>query len=434
MTRRVIVIGAGFAGCMAAHELADADFEVEVLEARARVGGRVWSHRFDDGVVAELGAELIEDWYGLMLGIASERGLEFTEGPQRIRRFPFFDRGRRVDVPDEEILAEVIAALERLEAFVGSAAATPNSDAGRAIDAMTVRQGLDAIELAGVPRRWFDALISGWSCREQDEESLLHFALRRAIPQLRSGFAQSRWGRRLVGGNDQIARILLEPIADRVHLRARVRAIDWAPGRVVVAYETPDGPRRSEADGCVMAIPPQPLAEIAWSPSLPIRARAYGRLLGGCGAKVLFRHPPGAAPDPVFLSQEPRFHGWRSGDRPVGGVATMYLGGTYARAVSEGGKDGRQIAREWLGYAYPDTARAASDIVVAGWCTDPLTVTCGPVYPPGTMATGHRPSAAPVGDAMFFAGEHTSPDRFGSMEGALETGRRAAMEAIRVLA
>ncbi len=55
---RVIVVGAGFAGLAAADALARGGVEVDVLEARDRVGGRVWSVPFSDGAV-ERGAEFI---------------------------------------------------------------------------------------------------------------------------------------------------------------------------------------------------------------------------------------------------------------------------------------------------------------------------------------------------------------------------------------
>ena len=48
---RVIVVGAGFAGLAAADALARGGVEVDVLEARDRVGGRVWSVPFSDGAV-----------------------------------------------------------------------------------------------------------------------------------------------------------------------------------------------------------------------------------------------------------------------------------------------------------------------------------------------------------------------------------------------
>ena len=56
---RVVVVGAGLAGLVAADELQRAGAEVVVLEARDRVGGRVWSRRLGNGAVVEMGAEFI---------------------------------------------------------------------------------------------------------------------------------------------------------------------------------------------------------------------------------------------------------------------------------------------------------------------------------------------------------------------------------------
>ena len=56
---RAAVVGAGLAGLAAAAELRRGGAEVVVLEARDRVGGRVWSRRLDNGAVVEMGAEFI---------------------------------------------------------------------------------------------------------------------------------------------------------------------------------------------------------------------------------------------------------------------------------------------------------------------------------------------------------------------------------------
>ncbi len=81
--RKVVVLGAGVAGLSAAYELQKKGFEVTVLEARDRVGGRVWTVRegFEDGQYAEIGAIRIGSTHVNLLAYAKELGLELDEFP-----------------------------------------------------------------------------------------------------------------------------------------------------------------------------------------------------------------------------------------------------------------------------------------------------------------------------------------------------------------
>ena len=72
---RVVVAGAGFAGLLAAYRVAQAGHEVVVLEARDRVGGRVWSQELvpgDPRTVVERGAEFVLDGYDLMRALSPQ--------------------------------------------------------------------------------------------------------------------------------------------------------------------------------------------------------------------------------------------------------------------------------------------------------------------------------------------------------------------------
>src|SRR6266567_1256152 len=79
---RIVVAGAGFAGLMAADLIARSGHEVVVLEARNRVGGRVWSAELvpgDPRTVVERGGEFVLDGYDVMRSVAAELGLKLAD-------------------------------------------------------------------------------------------------------------------------------------------------------------------------------------------------------------------------------------------------------------------------------------------------------------------------------------------------------------------
>ena len=104
-----MVVGAGLAGLVAADELARCGAEVAVLEARSRVGGRVWSQRLPNGAVVEMGAEYILPGNTAIRELAGRFGLGLWDKGMRYgRRDP---RGG-VGTTHEE-LAEAMATAER---------------------------------------------------------------------------------------------------------------------------------------------------------------------------------------------------------------------------------------------------------------------------------------------------------------------------------
>ena len=76
MTYDVLIVGAGYAGLTAARELTRAGKTVLVLEARNRVGGRVWTERFADGAYVDWGGAWVGPTQDRLLALAGEYGVE----------------------------------------------------------------------------------------------------------------------------------------------------------------------------------------------------------------------------------------------------------------------------------------------------------------------------------------------------------------------
>src|SRR3954463_4463210 len=123
MTGRVAVVGAGLAGLAAAEALLRAGREVVALEARDRVGGRVWSRRLDNGATVEMGAEFILPGNTVLEETAARLGLSlWQKGMAYGRREP---RGGATVTADHlrAAAAQIERALGDPAVAAGSAAA-----------------------------------------------------------------------------------------------------------------------------------------------------------------------------------------------------------------------------------------------------------------------------------------------------------------------
>src|SRR5262245_42613818 len=250
--KRVVVIGAGFAGLAAADALRAGGAEVTVLEARDRVGGRVWSVPFGEAAVIERGAEFILPGYEEMTALAERFGIRLA-----LKGTPY---GRRVPVGEEAVSqSDLEDAFDRLAWGTSSDAAS----AGEAIDALALPQSLSTLIRTRVA-------ISNGHPSDDLEASVLDEGA--------STFGDFD-NHTLEGGNMRLADALAAELGDAVHLSSPVRSVRWSDAGVNAATDRDE----AEADAAVVAIPTPPLAEIEFDPPLEgatadaLRAITYGQ-------------------------------------------------------------------------------------------------------------------------------------------------------------
>src|SRR4051794_1828074 len=229
--KRVAVIGAGFAGLAAADALRAGGAEVTVLEARDRVGGRVWSVPFGDGAVVERGAELILPGYDSMNDLAARFGI-----PLVLKGTPY---GRRVPIGGEAVpQAALDAAFDRI-------AAGPTTGADSAGELIA---GLDLDPSLSKLIRTRVAISNGHPVDDLAASVLDEGA---------STFGDFDT-HTLEGGNMRLAQALAAELGAAVHLSSPVRRGHRSGGAVYIT--TPDS--EIETDAVVGAAPPPPLAPI----------------------------------------------------------------------------------------------------------------------------------------------------------------------------
>jgi monoamine oxidase len=436
----VLVAGAGLAGLAAARDLAALGASVTVVEARDRVGGRVWTVRdaFAESQHAEAGGDLIDGAQTEIQALAADLGLPLT----RILR-----SGWGYVRPDHQgrpriMRRNVMRGWERLARTVGElgepyrlAERRWDSPIAAGLARRSVADWLAEID-ADEELRATAAGLRGFFLADPEELSLLalvdQFATNdRPVPDEMY---------RIQGGNDRLATALAARLGDRVKLGTEVVAVSQRGQRIRATLKQGRHVAQMQADYLVFAVPASILRRIPITPALPQpQHEAIVRLRYGRVTKTLLQFSKRFWRVPTrpraFGSPLPFGAVWDGNEEQRGqsGVLALLAGGSASDAtrqiVDREGPAALARSLEWLGSKRADLT--ASRLVC--WDEDPWArggyAVFDPAFDPDLRAWLARPCGR-----LFFAGEHTSIAWQGYMNGAVESGRRAAAEVAAVQA
>jgi monoamine oxidase len=401
---RVVVVGAGFAGLLAAQRVAQAGHEVVVLEARDRVGGRVWSAELipgDPRTVIERGAEFVLDGYDLMREVLAGLGLQLAD-----TGMSYYQREPRGGAPATQ------PELARCAAWVAAAAATapPGTSLAQAA------AGWDG------PRAALAAYLSRVELTDGVPAEVLAAT---AAAGVTAGF-ERRPSWRVAGGNQQLAGRLAAWLGPSVRLRTPARAVHHDQRGVRVL--TDDG--EVAGDAAIVAVPMAVLRRLPFSPPVPDRIQAAWRRAGLAHNAKLHVPLTGPAAASAVHSVPGRFWTWTAADAAgqVQPVLHAFAGtepGLAALAVA----DGPATWASRLPALRPELALDLSRALLTTWNDDPWAGESYTASTVGVAAGDDELIAAPAG-RVHVAGEHTAGARAGLMEGALRSGARAAAEVL----
>jgi monoamine oxidase len=396
---RVAVVGAGFAGLAASVDLVDAGIDVVVLEARDRVGGRVWSQPLDgpggSGPVIERGAEFVLAGYDVMRSWLDRVGLSLV------------DTGMSYYVREPRAGGDVtVADMRDAAAALGAAPRPDGASVGTLLAQLDVRP-----DVAEAVRSRIEVSCA-WSADDLAADVVDHVASFADLPS-----------HRVEGGNQRLALAMAALLGPRVRLGVAVREIGHSPKGVLI--ETTAG--TDLFDAVVITVPLPVLCDLEITPPLPYDKRlALHRLTMGHAAKAHIGLRS-AAPTSAVLAVPDRFWCWTA-TGPEGDVLPVLNAFAGSPVAVDALTDDDTWVRRLVALR-DDLDLDPATAVVTTWHDDPWAR--GAYSADGLAAQPGDAElvAAPVG-RILVAGEHTAGEWSGLMEGALRSGSRAAREVL----
>jgi monoamine oxidase len=454
---RVVVIGGGFGGLMAGYLLSE-HFTVTVIEARDRVGGRVWSQVHEDTKrIIEAGAELIGYCHPCWIHLAEtfELGLSVLTGEDDFAAMgmdlPLYLDGERVPRDElEKIYDEMTAAFERM----GRLAVDGIPDPFRPWDALkawewdhqSLQEWIDGEDCSPLTKAAMVAQFANNNGLAPAQQSLLANLALVAGGALYGGddkvmdFFDNAENVRCEHGNQALADRLAEKIRQHggeVRLGQAASALALQGSGVsgdIVRVEI-EGGGVVEADFAVLAIPQTLWHGLRIEPEIPADYRVNQGLVVKYLSWVRSRFwiPEKQAPSSVSnrfgMTWEGTDNQMQAPGQPV--ELSLFAGGAAAVAALErwhaGPKELHHFYDTAISQVYPGYREAREEWPrFMPWPYEPFTHTGYSCPSPGEVTRAGPLLYAPFHERIMIAGEHACAAYFGYMEGALQSGVRAA--------
>jgi len=446
--KRIIVVGAGLAGLSCAYELNQAGFNVILIEARSRPGGRVRTYRdpFADNLYAEMGAEYVDSTDNLVKQYCNKFGLKVLPAKQYDG---VYIRGRRLSMkgiqsgtdslPFEgiqkgKLFGQEVQYIQKWIDLVKQKGA--NSPEVLALDNMSVEE---VLKKGGAPKDIID-LYTYTNATEATSVPSKMSALYMVLANSRtSAFSENTVEGRIFGGNDQLPKEFAKKLGTRIKYNRSLRSLVFSSNKIT-ANVIEDGKRTSiKGIKCVLAIPASILRTIKIDPGFTaektncIQKQQYGHVM-----KVAMQYRRRFWDDNNSIGQRVftdtrlrRIYHFSINQPGPRGILLTFTSGEDAKKLGRLNEDRRmKVAQNTCKDIWPEAPQYWENGITKYWNEDPFVKASYSLS--GVGQKGYREILAKPEGPVFFAGEHTAIHR-ASMNGAIESGLRVTEELKRAL-
>ncbi|MEY2488878.1 MAG: hypothetical protein QOC70_820 [Verrucomicrobiota bacterium] len=447
----VAILGAGLAGLTAAYRLSQAGIPCEIFEGSERTGGRILTKpNFNkDAMFCELGGELVDTDHADLIALAGELGVEIQELKGGDKGVDLYFFGGK-HYTDEQLIPLFQPFAKKLAAdFEGIYDAEENFTAkARKFDKLSLAQYL-AEAGRGVEKWVVDLLRVAYTIeygRDAGEQSSLNLIalLKADTSEGFKVFGDSDESKRIKGGSSTLPNTLAKVLEGKVKINEGYRLVSMAQAgpNMTLSFATEGGSKSVKFNRVICTLPFTMLRQVEGIKVLALgqkKQEAIAQLGYGNNAKVMYgfterwwRNPAARLPAPSngsIFTDLPLQCTWESsrGQPGASGILTNFLGGAGAKPFTTERFD---KFREELNRIFPDiTGKFDGQRALMNWPEYKFTrgsYTCPLV---GQYTTLLGVAGEPELDGrLIFAGEHTSGEFSGFMNGAVQSGNRAARE------
>ncbi|MEG3941805.1 NAD(P)/FAD-dependent oxidoreductase [Microcoleus sp. S36b_A3] len=447
----ILVVGAGIAGLTAAYRLRQAGVRADIIEATNRVGGRIRTIPKVAGTLipAELGGEYIDTGHTNLISLATELGLQAIDLAQvqsGLVKDTFFFQGRRF--PLEQIIADFAPLASKINGDLGAIGDNISyldfTEAAERLDNLSIAEYVDQAEISTILRQLLRIAYTTEYGRDPEEQSALNllFLIGSEAGSFELyGNSDERY--QIDGGNSQIINRLAGQLSGSIEAGTVLEAITLLPdGRYRVNLRSGLSAFDRTYERVLLTLPFSTLRDVKINVPLPqpklraIEQLGYGtnsKLITGYRSRIwreLYRSTASVYSDLGFQSTR---EATPFAPTP-NGLVTNLTGGKQGLSIGAGTpEDQAQRFLNQFERVFPGVRNLRSGKAVrAYWPGERFSKGSYSCYLVGQWTQMYGVEGERVGN-LFFAGEHTSLENQGYMEGGCETGQRAAVEILQDL-